>query len=264
MSYTFLKIKPITEKKMISNQFLSLVLPCKNEQTALNIMLNSLPKQIDEVIVVDNGSSDETVQAAKKFGAKVISEIRNDWGVGYGYAFARGIQEANGDIIICMDGDGSYPTDRIGKMVNLMEQRGWDFISCNRTSISDMRTRSPIRAFGVAMLNIIFYLLFGYRIKDCLSGMWVFKKATIYNFDLFEGGWNFSLEIKLNAITNSKIKFTEISIPYHDRIYDRSKQNIFKTGLQHLLFLFRAKFLSQRKSNLLERVQAKESSPYSY
>lgn len=225
------------------------MLPCKNEARALGEVLSRIPKGIDEIIVVDNNSKDKTENTAKAFGVKVIRETREKNGIGYGYSLATGIKKSTGDIIICMDGDGSYPINDIPKLVKIMDEKQLDFISCNRIPFKNRKNMSSMRTFGVKVLNLVFWLLYGHKIHDSLSGMWVFNRKVINNISLFEGDWNFSLEIKLNAVRNPQIRFAEHPIFYHDRIFDISKQNLLKTGIRHFLFLLKKKF-SYSRSNL--------------
>lgn len=231
---------------MINRKKISLVIPCRNEQEALKVVLKSLPKQIDEVIVIDNLSTDNTAKIARKFGAKVLSEQNHINGIGYGYALNSGINSSSGDIIICLDGDGSYPVKEIPKIVKFLENNKFHFISCNRLPIVQLSKMSFLRMFGVHILNILFWVLYGYKIQDSLTGMWVFKREILPILNLNQGGWNFSLEIKLNAVTSKDINFSEYHIPYQDRIFDQSKQNLFKTGFEHFLFLFTNKFSFRR------------------
>lgn len=223
---------------MLRNKHISLIIPCRNEQEALKTVLKAVPSCVDEVIVVDNLSTDNTPKVAKSYGASLILEKRSENGIGYGYAISAGINRAKGDIIVCLDGDGSYPVDNIKKIVRDLLDKNLDFISCNRSPIKLPKSRSKIRHLGVSILNFFIFLLYGYKIKDSLSGMWVFKKGIVNDLKLFEGGWNFSEEIKLSAISNSKIKFKEVSIPYKDREFNQSKLNIFSAGLNYLVFLF--------------------------
>lgn len=226
---------------MINKQTISLILPCRNEAHALANLLVKIPSFIDEIIVVDNASEDGTTQVAISYGAKVIYEFRAKNGVGYGFALKTGISQALGEIIVCMDGDGSYPTDKIAEVVQNLQKQNLDFVSCNRLPFADPKAMSRIRTVGVKLLNWIVFLTFGYRIQDSLTGMWIFSKKIFRDLELSEGGWNFSLEIKLNALANSNIRFGEYHIPYHDRIFDSSKQNLIRTGFEHLLFLFRVR-----------------------
>lgn len=226
---------------MIYNKKVSLIFPSRNEAKAITGVFKRIPKIIDEVIIVDNLSTDNTAKTAIKLGAKVLTEERHEGGIGYGFALARGIKNASGDIIVCMDCDGSYPPEKIGEVINSLIKSRIDFISCNRLPFKNKQDMSAVRMFGVWVLNIVINFLYGYPIKDSLSGMWVFKKRAIKNLALFEGGWNMSLEIKLNAIEQKDIVFCEYQIPYKDRQFDQSKQNIFKTGFMHLIFLLKRK-----------------------
>jgi glycosyltransferase involved in cell wall biosynthesis len=225
---------------MIKNYTLSLIIPCKNEARALETVLANLPKEIDETIVVDNNSTDETKKVARHFGAKIFSEARNDRsGIGYGYAIRKGINEAHGDIIICMDGDGSYPINEIPAIVKQLLLEKLDLISCSRLPFKRPQKMSFVRALGVRILNISIRLLYGYKIKDSLTGMWVFRKSALENFVFSEGGWNFSLEIKLKTLTNKSLRFAERQISYQDRVLDLSKQNLVLTGLTHMFYLLK-------------------------
>jgi hypothetical protein len=227
---------------MFKNYYVSLVIPCRNEAKALKTVLERLPKQIDEVIIVDNNSKDNTRKVARKFGAKVLLEKRVEKnGIGYGFALQKGIREARGKIIICMDGDGSYPINKVPSAIAFLLKKDLDFISCNRLPFKSPKKMSAIRTFGVKILNSYAWFLFGYQMKDSLSGMWVFKNYAWEELNLSEGGWNLSLEIKLKTIINPKLKFAEYQIPYHDRIFDVSKQSIFETGIEHVLYLTKFK-----------------------
>lgn len=106
---------------------------------------------------------------------------------------------------------------------------------------------SFIRALGVKILNFAIRVFYGYEIKDSLTGMWVFKKSVLDNLSFGEGGWNFSLEIKLKTIMNKSLKFAEKQISYQDRVLDLSKQNLFRTGLKHMLYLVKLRLYTLLK-----------------
>lgn len=231
---------------MIQDKKISVIIPCRNEENALSKLLERIPNYIDEVLIVDNLSTDRTVTVGEKFGVNIITEPRTKNGIGYGYALASGISSAGGDIFVCLDGDGTYPPEEIGKIIKFLLTKNVDFISCNRLFSYTNQERSLIRALGVHILNSLIWLLYGYRIKDSLSGMWVFRKNILPLLKLYDGGWNFSEEIKLEAITNSKISFTEYAIPYKDRLYNKSKLNILQAGISYLLYLFLYKFFTRR------------------
>lgn len=238
---------------MYKKSKISLIFPCRDEAEAIKKTLLRVPDIVDEVIVVDNLSSDNTVDIAQLLGAKVLTEPRIKNGIGYGYALATGIRNSSGDFIVCMDGDGSYPVEKISSIIDYINRNKVDFVSCNRLPVLNPKKMSWIRMLGVRILNITIYLLYGYPIKDSLTGMWVFNKKILPYMNLYEGDWNFSLEIKLSAIHNKYIQFSEYHVPYQDRVFNQSKQSIFKTGLRHLGYLISKRFLFQ--TNLFSQHQ---------
>lgn len=229
---------------MLFNKKISVIIPCKNEEAALYSMLQNVPGCVDEVIVVDNGSTDNTVMVAKILGARVLHEKREIDGVGYGYAHQKGIKHAKGDIIIALDGDNTYPIEKIPEIISYMIKSRADFVSCSRFPLSTVDAISPLRQLGVKILNTQVSILYGYPMRDVLSGMWVMKRDCIKKITATSGGWNFSPEIKLAALVHPEIKFSEYHITHAVRLNGASKQHIWKTGFNHLFYIMkmRAKY----------------------
>lgn len=225
---------------MIRNKRITLIIPCKNEGTALRTLLGTVPAFVDEVLVIDNGSTDNTVAVGRSLGAKVISEKRHDAkGIGYGFAHQTGILQASGDIIVTMDGDGTYPMDAIRPAVTQLLQKKLDLLSCTRYPLVQKTAVSPIRQLGVRILNLEVSLLFGYPMHDILTGMWVGSTSALRELQLVEGGWNLSPEIKLKAISNPTFAFGEFHILHKHRGGGVSKQAIWITGFDHLFYILR-------------------------
>ena len=103
---------------MIKNKKISVVIPCKNEEKGIAAVIKNIPSYIDEIIVVDNGSTDRTGEVAKKAGARVIKEPRKMNGVGYGYAHITGIKNAKGDLLMIIGAHAVYPDNYIEKCVS--------------------------------------------------------------------------------------------------------------------------------------------------
>lgn len=234
---------------MIYGKTISIIIPCKNEEAALYSMLKKVPTYIDEVIVVDNGSTDNTATVAKDAGAIVIRERRHVDGIGYGYAHQSGMKRAKGDIIITLDGDETYPMEAIKEVVRYMIKSQADFVSCARFPLADKHAISPIRQLGVQILNTQVSYLYGYQIKDILSGMWAMKREIIPLLNATNGEWNFSPEIKLSALTHPAIHFSEYHIAHKVRVNGFSKQNIWKTGFKHLLYILQRRLTVDKVSS---------------
>jgi glycosyltransferase involved in cell wall biosynthesis len=225
---------------MINGKTISLIIPCRNEAQSLGVMLKKLPKYVDEVLVVDNESSDGTARVAKSFGARVVKERRVDaLGIGYGFAHQIGALKAKGDILVTMDGDGTYPLKQIGEVVRYLDKRGLDFVTCSRFPLVDGQAISWFRKLGVVILNTLVSGLYVYRINDILSGMWLVRAEAWSDLELKEGGWDFSPEIKLNALLHPRVRFGQYHVHHYRRENDASKQQLWVTGFNHLTYIAR-------------------------
>ncbi len=222
---------------MLNNKKITVILPARNEAKVLTSLIPRLQKIADEIIIVDNCSTDDTVAIAKSFGCLTVSENRTDrQNIGYGFAYQRGFSLATGDYIVSMDADGTYPVEQIVGAINHLERRRLDFVSCNRFPLRRSYAISSIRQFGVCLLNLEVLVLYWYPIKDILSGMWVVRRSVVQSMDFSQGGWNFSPEIKLSALVNPFIRFGEWHIDHKVR-KGQSKQQLFLTGFKHAVYI---------------------------
>ncbi len=228
---------------MIAGKRLTLCLPCRNEGNHLREVVASVPDDVDEIIVISNNSADDTVKVAMSIGGRVrlIEDNRTMKGIGYGYAHISGIREAEGDIVVGADSDGTYPLHDIAGVVGHLLDNDLDFISCNRYPIKEGTEISPRLQLGVHLLNSEVRVLYGTKIHDILSGMWVFRKSISDQLRLTMGDWNLSPQIKINAATNPSIRFSEYSIVQHQR-FGKTSQHYFKTGFSHALWILRNRF----------------------
>jgi glycosyltransferase involved in cell wall biosynthesis len=223
---------------MYRNKKITVCLPCRNEAGHLHEVVKRVPAFVDEVIVISNASKDDTVKVAKKLGLKALEDNRTIGGIGYGFAHMTGIQNATGDIIVGADGDATYPIEDLAKIIDYLLDEHLDFISCNRYPLQE-GTKIPFKLrLGVGVLNKEVQMLYGHKINDILSGMWVFRKEVASKLNLTMGEWNLSPQIKINAMLHPKIAFAEYSIAQHQRLGE-SHQAHYKTGFQHLWWIFK-------------------------
>jgi len=219
---------------------LSIVIPTINEVAGIagtidKIRVDALRKSgYDvEVLVVDGGSRDGTVEMARKFGARVVTERRP----GYGRAYKTAFCHAKGDMIITLDGDGSYPAELIPKLVRYLSASGLDFITTSRFSSSRPTNMRLVNRLGNWILSLTSRVLFNTKFKDSQSGMWVFRKKNLKDILPNSDGMPFSEEIKVRASLNLD-GVVEVAVPYRARI-GVAKLKIFRDGLRNLLHLFR-------------------------
>jgi glycosyltransferase involved in cell wall biosynthesis len=220
---------------------ISVVIPCFNEEEGIAHVLRGMPDYVDEVIVVDNNSTDDTARVAQSLGARVIRECRK----GYGSAYLAGLPAATGDIIATVDGDGTYPSSAIAPLIDELLAAGLDFISASRFPLRDPRAMRRRNVLGNLVLTWTARLLFRRRIADSQSGMWVFRRSCLRWVRPTQRGMAFSEEIKLEALRAPQVRFGERPIDYHERIGE-TKLFTWRDGFKNLLFLLQYRFRRNR------------------
>jgi len=222
---------------MYKGQSITVIIPCLNEEQGVERVLRAMPEFVDEVIVVDNASTDGTSQVAAGLGAKVIrEEVR-----GYGRAYKRGFRSATGDIIITLDGDHSYPVDALSYLIEALLHLEVDFLNASRFPVRDKAAMSFKHKFGNLVLSLALSVLFFRWVRDSQSGMWVFRRKILEGMKLESDGMAFSEEIKIEALRDRRVRFGEISIQYSSRLGEK-KLNPWRDGWQNLAFLLKKRF----------------------
>jgi glycosyltransferase involved in cell wall biosynthesis len=222
---------------MYKGQSITVIIPCLNEEQGVGKVLHAMPPFVDEVIVVDNGSTDRTAQVAASLGAKVITEELR----GYGRAYRRGFAAATGDLIVTLDGDHSYPIDGVSYLLEAFLHLNVDFLNASRFPVRDSRAMSFKHKFGNLVLSLATSILFFRWVRDSQSGMWVLRRSILRDMKLEADGMAFSEEIKVEAIRNRRIRFGEIAILYSTRLGE-IKLNPWRDGIHNLVFLVRKRF----------------------
>ncbi len=227
---------------MYKGQNITVVIPCLNEEHGIEQVLKHMPAFVDEVIVVDNGSTDRTSQVAHQYGAQVIREdVR-----GYGRSYRKGFANAGGDLIVTLDGDHSYPVDALSYLLEAFLHLEVDFLNASRFPVRDRRAMSFKHKVGNLILSLAMSLLYFRWVRDSQSGMWVFRRSILPRMDLESEGMAFSEEIKIEALKNPDIRFGEINILYSSRLGE-VKLNAWRDGIYNLFFLVKKRFRRKRR-----------------
>ena len=213
---------------------ITVIIPCLNEEQGIDEVLGRMPDYVDEVIVVDNGSTDRTAAVARSHGAKVIREdVR-----GYGRAYKKGFANSTGDVIVTLDGDHSYPVDAISYLLEAFNHLSVDFLNASRFPVRDRRAMSLKHKIGNLILSLTMSVLFFRRVRDSQSGMWVFRRSILEDIRLDSDGMAFSEEIKVEALKSPTIRFAEMPVMYTSRLGEIKLQP-WRDGIANLLFLFK-------------------------
>jgi glycosyltransferase involved in cell wall biosynthesis len=212
---------------------ISVVIPCYNEQDGVREVIGRMPGAVDEVVVVDNNCTDRTAEVARALGDRVVAERTP----GYGAAYKAGLRAATSDVIVTLDGDGTYPPEEIPRLVDTLVDRGWEFLSASRFPLADPAAMHASNVFGNWVLTVAAAVLFLRPLRDSQSGMWVFRRACLERLRLTSNGMPFSEEIKLEALARG-CRFGEAHIPYGARIGEVKLQK-WRDGWDNLTFLLR-------------------------
>jgi len=226
---------------MYKGQRITVIIPCLNEEQGIGKILQAMPEFVDEVIVVDNNSTDRTAQVAQDLGAKVIrEEVR-----GYGRSYKRGFAAATGDLMVTLDGDHSYPVDALSYLIEAFLHLDVDFLNASRFPVRDRKAMSFKHKLGNLMLSLAMSMLYLRWVRDSQSGMWVLRRSIINKMQLESDGMAFSEEIKIEALKSSRIRFGEISIQYSSRLGE-IKLNPWRDGFYNIFFLVKKRFSRRR------------------
>lgn len=219
---------------------ITVIIPCLNEGLAIERTLRELYSTVGkkcQVIVIDNGSKDDTALIARQNGAKVYNEPIK----GKGFAFRAGLNYVKPDsrAIVLVDGDSTYSLENLKRDIDFILLEGFDMVVGNR--VPDKNSSSHFRRghkFGNRLVTIFFQKLFNYDISDTLSGYRVMSRGFALSFT--QGASQFELEAELNVHAfHLKSPVKNVDIEYRSRPQgSQSKLRTYGDGARILLRLF--------------------------
>jgi len=223
----------------MNHQPVSIVIPAFNEEEAIYDVVNSLRlalKDIDyEILVIDDGSSDQTALKAKKAGAHVISRASNR---GYGAALKLGIRQAMHEWVVIMDSDGQHKANDV---LHLIEERdvGHDMVIGARDKKSfQYASRMP----GKKFLQWVASYLVGEKPDDVNSGLRIFRKADALRYlPILPNGFSFTTTLTL-AMLKDGCDVASFPIQVGTR-QGRASNVKIKDGLETLMLILRIAML---------------------
>lgn len=231
---------------MYKDKKVSVVMPAYNEEENIHTAVKEFGsiQEVDEVIVINNNSTDATGELAAKVGAIVVNEPRQ----GYGYACQRALGEASGDLIILVEPDGTFSAHDVEKF--LAYSNDFDFVIGTRTSKEMIYEGANMGKFlkwgNWALAKLIEVLFNGPSLTDVGCTYRLIKKSALGKIkDKFSvGGSHFSPEMMILAI-KSGISMIEIPVSYKTRKGSSKitgkKLPAFKLGLVMIKTILRYK-----------------------
>lgn len=213
---------------------LVIMIPCLNEETTLPLTLANVPKKIPgidqiEILIIDDGSTDKTVEVAKSLGVKHFIIHPKNRGLALSLRDAiRGALDLGADVLVLTDGDNQYPQEKIPDLIKPIIEGKFDIVIADRQTqnISHFSpTKKFLQKFGTAVLNFVA----GTSIPDATSGFRAYSKEAAIKFNLV-GRFNFAMETTVQA-SQKRLSIGTITIETNPKTRE---SRLFKSSWEHV------------------------------
>jgi glycosyltransferase involved in cell wall biosynthesis len=226
-------------------QRIFVIIPALNEAASIASVLDAIPPWVDERIVVDNGSEDQTREVALQHGARVIDEPQ----AGYGAACLRGMAVArDADIIVFLDADFSdVPTD-MRYLVDPLIYGQADFVISDRTARTKSRQAlGAVQHYGNGLVCKLIRLFWGHEYRD-LGPFRAIRRSKLDSLSMADRDYGWTVEMQIRAIKHG-LSILEVPVDYWHRAAGQSKisgslTGIIRAGSKILFVVFRERMRS--------------------
>lgn len=203
----------------LSAPTISLIIPALNEAACLPALLAEVPRDLlYEIIVVDNGSTDETAAVARTAGARVVSEPQR----GYGAACAAGVAAATGEILVFMDGDGSFVPQELTRLVAPMVAGAADLVLGSRMGRGMVAgAMPPHQRFGNVLVAWLVRRFYGVALTD-LGPFRAIRRDLLTALQMQERTYGWPIEMMVKA-AKQQARLLEVPVTYRPRLAGQSK-----------------------------------------
>ncbi|MCF7561230.1 glycosyltransferase family 2 protein [Sabulilitoribacter multivorans] len=197
---------------------IKVIIPAYNEADSIALVINDIPKIVDEIIVVSNNSTDNTEINAKNAGATVLTETSK----GYGYACLKGMQYIENqtgkpDIVVFLDGDYSDYPEELTKIVAPIIDHNVDFVIGARVkNLREVGSMTMPQIFGNWLATTLMALFFGAKFTD-LGPFRAIKYHKLLALNMEDKTYGWTVEMQLKAL-KQKLTYTEVPVNYRNRI----------------------------------------------
>jgi glycosyltransferase involved in cell wall biosynthesis len=194
------------------------IIPAFNEEKSIGLVLSDLPREVDEIVVIDNGSTDETAAEAKKGGATVLYEPRK----GYGFACLAGIEHLKSkanqdDIVVFLDGDYSdYPEELTALITPILQQKALFVLGTRVTPQLEKGALTPQQRFGNALATTLMKWIYGSSFTD-LGPFRAIEWKTLMQLNMNDKTYGWTVEMQLKILKKA-IPYLEVPVRYRPRI----------------------------------------------
>ena len=197
---------------------IKVIIPAYNEQDSIALVISEIPDVVDEIIVISNNSTDDTIINAKKAGATVLTENQK----GYGYACLKGMDyvaslDEKPDVIVFLDGDYSDYPEELTKVVEPILNGKIDFVIGARVKrLREQGSMTPQQVFGNWLATLLMKLFFGAKFTD-LGPFRAIRYDKLLALNMEDKTYGWTVEMQLKAL-KQKLNYTEVPVKYRNRI----------------------------------------------
>ncbi len=197
---------------------ITVIIPAYNEQDSIAHVLQDIPNIVNEVIVVNNGSTDNTAQVAISQGATVLSEPQK----GYGFACLKGMsyiaaQPHKPEIVVFLDGDYSDYPEELTKIIAPIINQNYDLVIGARDKrFRESGSMTTPQIFGNWLATTLMTLLFGAKFTD-LGPFRAIKYQSLLDLEMEDKTYGWTVEMQLKALKKG-LSYTEVPVTYRNRI----------------------------------------------
>ncbi|MGK0412301.1 MAG: glycosyltransferase involved in cell wall biosynthesis [Polaribacter sp.] len=197
---------------------IKVIIPAYNEQDSIENVIKDIPEIVDEIIVINNNSTDATEMNAKNAGATVLSENKK----GYGYACIKGMdyiskQKTKPSVIVFLDGDYSDYPEQLTEIIAPILQDNINFVVGARVKeLRENGSMTPQQVFGNWLATKLMKLLFNAKFSD-LGPFRAIKYDQLLALNMQDKTYGWTVEMQLKVL-KQKISYVEIPVKYRNRI----------------------------------------------
>jgi glycosyltransferase involved in cell wall biosynthesis len=192
----------------------------------------------DDILVVDDGSTDNTSEVSRAAGARVVRQEPNQ---GKGRAIIRGLEEATGDVVLFIDGDGQDYPEEIPRLLAEME-KGADLVNGSKFigTLKDGAISAP-NYLGNKFMSGLINLLFGVKVTDSQAGYRCFRRSKLGAIKLTAREYEIETEMLIKAIKNG-FRIVEVPVTRDRRAAGETSFKRVRNGLRILGTILRLRF----------------------
>src|SRR5438094_5024085 len=214
---------------------LTILIPCLNEERGVASVIREYAAAFPaaNILVVDNGSEDGTAAVARLAGATVMMERRR----GKARAVATALSAIDTDLVLMVDGDGSYPAEGARLMLEEYLLEPVDMITGIRSAQDATPAFRPMHQWGMSVFAAVLNFVFRFKPLDLFSGLRLFSRRFYQHVTVLSRGFELGIELTFRAIDKS-FSMTEIPVPFRGRTDGSdSKLRTVRDGLRILRLL---------------------------